>query len=124
MPNKSMHQFLAALGVGGTLLLTGEDSEETIPRAAGGAVLATLLTNLPDKLEPALHPHHRQFFHSYVIAGGIGLAGHSLLKWKPKDDLEKVLRAILLVGCGAYLIHLAADSLTSRSLPFCGKLAN
>lgn len=124
MPNKSTHQFLAALGVGGTLLLTGEDGEEATPRAVGGAALAALLTNLPDKLEPALHPHHRQFFHSYAIAGGIGLAGYSLLKWKPKDGLEKVIRSILLVGCGAYLIHLTADSLTSRSLPFCGKLAN
>ncbi len=122
MPNKSTHQFLAALGVGGTLLLTGEDNEETAPRAVGGAALAGLLTNLPDKLEPALNPHHRQFFHSYAIAGGIGLTGHSLIKWKPKDDLERVLRSILLVGCGAYLIHLATDSLTSRSLPILGKL--
>ena len=121
MPNKSTHQFLAALGVGGTLLLTGEDNEETAPFAVGGAALAALLTNLPDKLEPALHPHHRQFFHSYALAGGLGLAGYSLLKWKPKDDLDKVLRSLLLVGCGAYLIHLAADSLTSRALPILGK---
>lgn len=122
MPNKSTHQFLAALGVGGTLLLTGEDNEATAPRAVGAAALAALLTNLPDKLEPALHPHHRQFFHSYAIAGGLGLAGYSLLKWEAEGDLEKVLRTILLVGCGAYLIHLAADSLTSRTLPVLGKL--
>ena len=121
MPNKGTHQILAALGVGGALLLEGPDGEENTVKAAGGAILAAVLTNLPDILEPAINPHHRQFYHSQVIACGIGMVGCSLLKWKPEDDLEKGMRLFLLVGCGAYLIHLASDSLTRRSLPILGK---
>lgn len=40
-----------------------------------GAGLAVLLTNLPDQMEPATHPNHRQFFHSVACAAyGVHLA--------------------------------------------------
>lgn len=38
----------------------------------GGSVLAAICTNLPDILEPATNPHHRQFFHSFAFAVVIG----------------------------------------------------
>lgn len=38
------------------------------PLAAGA--IGAALGKLPALIEPAIHPHHRQFFHSVVVAGG------------------------------------------------------
>lgn len=80
------------------------------------------LGKLPDLIEPAVHPHHRQFFHSVVVAAGLVAGMRKLYQWAPDDDFEKLVRAFLLVGGAAYLSHLALDALTSRSLPLVGKI--
>ncbi|MGH8322705.1 MAG: hypothetical protein ACRETD_02730 [Steroidobacteraceae bacterium] len=62
------HQTTAALSAG--LLLHAEDRKRgqltAWPIAGAGA--AALATNVPDVLEPALAPNHRQFFHSCSMA--------------------------------------------------------
>jgi hypothetical protein len=30
-----------------------------------------MLETVPDLIEPAIHPHHRQFFHSWLFAGAL-----------------------------------------------------
>jgi membrane-bound metal-dependent hydrolase YbcI (DUF457 family) len=122
MANGKAHQAIAALTMGGVLLAQETNGENPTPKVVAGTALAATLTNLPDKLEPAIHPHHRQFFHSITCAAGIGFLGWKLLDWKPEDGWEKIMRFGLLVGCGAYLTHLAVDSFTSRSLPLLGKI--
>lgn len=122
MSNGTTHQFVAAASIGVILGHLEETNMEPSPKPLIGAGLAALLTNLPDLLEPALHPQHRQFFHSVAFAGLIGLAGYKLYTWEPDDDWERVLRFLLLVGCGAVLVHLAVDALTKRSLPWVGKI--
>jgi membrane-bound metal-dependent hydrolase YbcI (DUF457 family) len=47
---------------------------------------------------------------------------YKLYHWDPQDYLDRVLRGLLLLGGAAYLSHLALDALTSKSLPFLGKL--
>lgn len=122
MPNRIGHMTIAAGVVGGAVAVhecnTGIRSAK--PIAAAG--LAAILANLPDQVEPAIHPHHRQFFHSVGFGIGIAYAGYRLYQWKPTDPLEKVARFVLLVACGAYIAHLAADGFTARSLPIVGKL--
>lgn len=72
----------------------------------GGAAMA------PDLFEPALHSHHRQFFHS--VTAGVILSW--LLCGKHIGPLTPATR--MLLGCATvgYLSHLAADALTTRSI--------
>jgi len=122
MSNGATHQLVAAAGIGVILGHLEGTNKEPSPKPLIGAGLAALVTNLPDLLEPALHPQHRQFFHSVVFVGLIGVAGYKLYTWEPEDDWGSFLRFLLLVGCGAVLVHLAMDALTKRSLPWVGKI--
>lgn len=76
--------------------------------AAGGGAC------LPDLLEPADSPFHRQFFHSVVAAALVAYA----MSAKHAFRLGWAGRMLLwMVGLG-YLSHIAADATTPRSIPF------
>ncbi|GAB2893511.1 hypothetical protein GCM10027046_23110 [Uliginosibacterium flavum] len=85
-----------------------------------GAVLSASLTKLPDVLEPAIHPNHRQFFHSVAFAGLLGLVAHKIYRWEPKNKDDETVRFVLLVGAAAYAIHLLLDASTPKCLPLFG----
>jgi len=123
MANASAHRIGAALGVGGISLAyelqRGEQANLGHPLAA--TALATLTASLPDILEPATNPHHRQFFHSVAIAAALGYGIYRLYNWQPQEDWKKVAKFSALAIGGAYLIHLAMDASTPRSLPLVGK---
>jgi len=122
MPNAMAHRYGAALGIGCAIAIHESNNGETTARpllgAAGGAIFGTL----PDILEPALHPNHRQFFHSIAALGLVSTGLYKLYKWDPDDDFYKVVRALSMVACGAYIIHLAMDSGTPKSLPLVGRI--
>lgn len=121
MPNALTHQSVAAVAIGGWIAqLEVKEGKKTMA-PLGGAALAAICTNLPDMLEPAIHPHHRQFFHSLAFVGILGLGMCRLYEWDTKTELERQMRFCLLVAGGSYLIHLAMDACTSRSLPLLGK---
>lgn len=121
MPNVLTHQSVAAIAVGGWIAqLEAKEGKKTVA-PLGGAALAAICTNLPDILEPAIHPHHRQFFHSLAFAGLLGLGVYKLYKWETKTAQDELLKFCLLVAGGSYLIHLAMGACTSRSLPLLGK---
>lgn len=91
------------------------------PLAAGA--IGAFFGKLPDVLEPALrNPRHRQFFHSFTFLGMVGWGVHKVRQWEPQDELEKLLRGLLLIGGLAYMSHLVVDAFTSRSLPLVGRL--
>jgi membrane-bound metal-dependent hydrolase YbcI (DUF457 family) len=121
MPNGNTHRLIAALAVGGVSFANEAIHGEATEKPLLSASIAALLTNLPDTLEPAINPHHRQFFHSVLFGGILAYAGAKAYEWQPEDDLETVMRVLVMVGCGAYLVHLLADSTTPRSLPLVGK---
>ena len=81
--------------------------------AAAGMAVACL----PDTLEPAVHSHHRRFFHSVVALGGIAFANKAV--WKSPNVSPK-LKMCLAICSAPYASHLIADSLTPRSIPFVG----
>lgn len=122
MPNALAHNAGAAILVGGFLLARENQEGEFSHSPFSGSLIAALCTNIPDILEPAVHPHHRQFFHSVVFAGMVGYGMHKTYGWNPETDFDKFMRFCLLMAGTGILIHLALDSLTPRSLPLLGKL--
>lgn len=96
--------------------------QRSLPHPIVGASLSATLATLPDVLEPALkNPNHRQFFHSVVFAVIVGWGVYDAYNWQPETLFEELLRIALLAAGSAYLLHLAADALTARSLPLIGK---
>ena len=91
-----------------------------MPIASAG--IAACLGCVPDRLEPAIHPNHRQFFHSFAVGALLIYAGKKVYGWRPDDDLGKAMRYVALVGIAAYGVHLAMDALTKKSLPLVGRL--
>ena len=122
MPNALTHRTIAA-ALTGIMVLNKEDRAGKHTLAPlGGSILAAICTNLPDILEPAINPHHRQIFHSFAFAVLIAVGMHKLTQWKPEESADKLVKASLLIIGGAYLTHLALDACTSRSLPLVGKV--
>ena len=87
-------------------------------------LLGTLLTGtaiaaseLPDILEPAIHSHHRKFWHSFVVLAGAVGAVAWLWNWRPATVEERRLRAVLLGALVGYASHLGMDATTPRCLP-------
>lgn len=117
MSNANTHRIGAAAAVGLThMYLEGQEQQQTsLPTAS--AALAYAAGTLPDVLEPAVSPNHRQFFHSLTAAGLLGHGLSRLWQWEPETDRDKVLKGAGLVIGGAYLVHLAMDATTPRSLP-------
>ena len=68
---------------------------------------------LPDLLEPANSPNHRETCHSLAAAGLVawGISG------KHMGEMSPELRKLLVAGGLGYLSHLALDGMTPSSIP-------
>lgn len=88
--------------------------------AAGG--VGGLAGSLPDLLEPALHPDHRQFFHSVAFALALGVGMREVYAWAPAEPWQCWIRGAALAAGSASLMHLAMDATTPKSLPLLGQL--
>lgn len=122
MPCAATHRLVNFTAT--TVLLSALESHNEKRRLVHpviGGALSAAVASLPDKIEPAIHPHHRQFFHSIAFAMLVGYGVYKAYQWEPETPLKKLLRIIAVIGGSAYLLHLAADSLTDRSLPLVGK---
>lgn len=118
--NRSIHQLVAGTAVGIYLAERERMAGVTTIKPLLGGAAAALLTNLPDILEPATSPNHRAFFHSMAFAALLCTCFHQLNQWKPQTDSEKLLKGIGVLVLSAYLIHLALDFTTAKSLPLIG----
>lgn len=120
--NGPTHRLAAGVTVG--FYLANEETKQGVttlkPVFGGGA--AAFCTCLPDILEPATSPNHRQFFHSLAFAALVGAGMYRLSQWETETDGEKLLKAAVLLVGSAYLIHLALDFTTPKSLPLIGRL--
>lgn len=119
--NGPTHRLVAGFAVG---LYVAEKERKVgqptaMPLVSGFA--ASLLTNLPDILEPATAPNHRAFFHSIVFAALVGGGIHKVYQWQPESELERFLKGLALLTGSAYLIHLALDLTTKKGLPLLGR---
>lgn len=90
------------------------------PLVAAG--LAAGCGTLPDILEPALHPNHRQAFHSVAFGALLGMGLYKVYCREPGTLPETMMRSAVLVAGTAYLVHLVMDATTRKSLPLLGNL--
>ncbi len=102
------------LDVGAKILKKESVEPEEILLFGADLSLGALGGLLPDILEPAIHPRHRKFFHSFafLIITGVGV----WYLWE-RTNIFKWIKwpvTILAVGVG---VHLLMDSRTSSSLP-------
>lgn len=121
MPNAVTHRFGAAITLAIAAAHEDQNGVQT-SRPLAAACVGAALGTLPDVLEPALHPNHRDFFHSLACAGLIGLVFHRLYRWETKTEGEALTRFLLLAAGGAFLTHLAMDAFTSKGLPLVGRV--
>jgi len=128
MPNSYQHSVagcITGLSVMGILELISQsnavqtnqcsriDWSAVIGKATAGAAIGTIAGNIPDILEPATNPYHRQFFHSETSAI-LAIAGLCKVGLSKMDNRSKQLLACLVAG---YLVHLNDDSKTEFGLP-------
>lgn len=117
MPSANRHAVVAALTLGIASVHFRKTGQKDVPHPVVAALGGGLMTNMPDLIEPALHPNHRRFFHSITIAVLIGMGIHKAWHWQPDTTLDRVLRMAVLIAGGAYLCHLCLDLGTRKSLP-------
>ncbi len=80
--NAKTHQIVASLAIGGVLAYKEYQAGEQSLKPFLGAGIAALATKLPDILEPADHPNHRQFCHSLTFAAMLGGVLAELNAWQ------------------------------------------
>lgn len=122
MSNRIEHHLTAAVSAfAGAAAVWKPDSHWTTHPVVAACVAGGCGT-LPDILEPALHPNHRQFFHSVAFAATLGWLLYHLYQWTPEKEAHRVLRGLSLLAGTGYAAHLLMDARTSKSLPLVGRL--
>lgn len=118
MAHSSAHRIGSSIAIGLPSLIAelkqGEKANFGRPLIA--TTLATLTASLPDVIEPATNPYHRQFFHSVAFASLLGYGLYRLYKWEAQEEWQRAIRFGGLVIGGSYLFHLALDACTPSSL--------
>ena len=123
MPNQTTHLVAGAVSSLIVAMFDKNDNHETVHDPFLAAAIGAVSGRLPDILEPALrNPHHRQFFHSVVVLVAVGYGLKRVYEWKPEDNLEALVRGVLLFAGAGYVSHLLLDAATARSLPIIGKI--
>ena len=149
MPRRTTHEFAGvSLGLLTALVRSRQlPSECQLAEAAGGMFGGWLGGVLPDVIEPATSPNHRQFAHSLAAGAGVSLAwfadaqatcreqaaayaGRANMTELSEADRSHARLMMLLwhfvagaavafvVGYGS---HLALDAMTSKGIPLIGR---
>jgi hypothetical protein len=84
---------MAAVCVGGAAAADWKEDDHWAKHPLLAALTAAGCGTLPDVVEPALHPNHRQFFHSFLFAAGVSVALYKVYQWQPKSDGGELVRA-------------------------------
>lgn len=117
MSSAATHRLVGVSAGIATAFLDQNPEDERL--ALGTILVASCLmgSKFPDVLEPAIHTHHRQFFHSLIVLVGVAGAAMWLWRWRPQTLELRCLRASLCGFFIGYGSHLSMDSLTPRSIP-------
>ena len=91
---------MAAVCVGGAAAADWEEDDHWAKHPLVAAATAAGCGTLPEVLEPALHPNHRQFFHSFLFATGVGFGLYKLYQWEPESEEEN--------SCTSWYLSVAA----------------
>ncbi|WP_050553770.1 metal-dependent hydrolase [Leptospira santarosai] len=116
MADKKSHQIVG--GLAGLLKVALEDKDRTdlslnmrIERLLIGGGLGIVGGMIPDILEPADNPHHRQTAHSVAFAVLLCIL---IMQTKKKYPSASVFLDSMFVG---YVSHLGLDSTTPMGIP-------
>lgn len=90
------------------------NSDPDLTEFLGSGMVGALAATIPDKLEPATNPNHRELFHSYLFLVGTLATELHILKG---EQAKYLLKLLSLAAAGGYSSHLLADSFTKKSLP-------
>lgn len=120
--NSGEHRIASAFALAAAGASSARDPKEKSPRAAIGFAGGWCCGTLPDLIEPATNPNHRQFFHSFAVAFALAYGLYKLHRWEPETKLSAVVKGVGLLAGGGYLIHLLLDATTPRSLPVLGRI--
>lgn len=116
MPNRNTHLIIGA-GVSAlayAVYKAIKNEESNLEGVLGSLAIGGCFSLLPDLLEPATHPNHRDILHSIVVLAVLGYANFKGLQSDKLDDRQKTLLAVTSAGYGS---HLIADSLTPSGIP-------
>jgi inner membrane protein len=115
------HTAIAGFSAFSTVAIIKERyAEARLPDPVFAGAVAALASGLPDLLEPATSPNHRQFCHSAVFAAALIAVMRKLYVWVPATPGEQFVRDALLSIVFGYLAHLGADATTAMGLPLIG----
>jgi len=117
MSSGPAHRIGAAAVVGTAAFYAEKENPGSSARPIAATGLAFFSGTLPDKVEPACHPNHRQFFHSYAFMCILGYGMYRTWKWETENEGETWVKMALLSIGGAYLVHLLMDAGTPKGLP-------
>lgn len=147
MPNRKTHDTAGALsGAGyGAYRARNQEPAKLAFAAIGGALGGLAGSKVPDILEPANSPNHRDTCHSVLVSGLIVRHAPGMCKdweefWWQEADRLKALRlqtknsleeflcvlgegvSMLMAGvlpglCAGYVSHVALDSGSKKSIP-------
>ena len=120
MPGFNKH-FLIGMGAGAAITVVyfivkkWEDPTTQFDwlKLARNTSIGGVAASIPDWIEPATNPNHRNIFHSL----GMAILTAYTAFGKPSSNLDPALRELLQVGAVGYLSHLGADSSTPKGLP-------
>ena len=122
MPNGPAHRLAGAATALAVYASDHENMDSPAVNPLTVPIAGAALGRLPNLLEPALLPHHRQFFHSYAVLFSVIYGVKKAYDWKPKTEFQQFLRSAALIAGSVYAGHLVLDALTPRSLLLSGKL--
>lgn len=122
MANFKTHAFAGATVGLGVTIWEHRKNKEKDPNAELdiGKLLINLCAGiagaiLPDKIEPAFHPNHRAFFHSFTSGGGVT---YSIKKVATEPaSIHSDFRYPVLAFLLGYCSHLVLDGTTPKGLP-------
>lgn len=118
MNGKQHRQIGALVGAGFTIAKhlyqkrANPDKEFPWGELALNTAIGYAAGTVPDLIEPAIHSHHRKFFHSVAAGSAVtyGAFGKHTEEWD--DTVKKPAQAAAV----AYASHLVADATTPRGI--------
>jgi len=133
MPNGSAHIIAGTICGAASSLVIQSRAQESKQIDLGHLLISTgtgaAVSRLPDILEPAIHPNHRAFFHSFVFGALLGFG--SVETWKKikmkaaerrasgieEISLAEIFLGLILIVIVVVFLHLMMDGFTKKGLP-------
>lgn len=114
--NKKEHLLIS--GIGTFLFDVIEQNQEKgivdLKQSFFSGIFGAIGGIVPDLIEPATNPNHREFFHSGTMLGLIFLGENRL---KQNEIINPYLKKTISDFSLGYKLHLVADATTPKSLP-------